>query len=113
MGFSASVHLYNITEGDLSAEKIAEVLTTRWLRTKNGAIENDASIRKASIRSLSKDLKAVIRRFSKIAEGREVSSTVPASVGCPTVLEDLMALLMDDLGRIFFRSLNDSIEACR
>lgn len=97
----------------LSACEVAHGLTLTWLKNKNGACDNNVRVRRSSLRSLAKDLNSVVEQFSHIGLHKVAGSTDAPSDAPTSFLEDLMTLLMDDLGKHLFRGLEDPAEACR
>lgn len=87
-----------------SAHEASKAFLASWQKNINGAGDGDVSIRKIAMQTLSEDLHKLFHH------GRDMCDPHQASV---SYLEDVMALLMEDLAKVFFRGLSDSTEACR
>lgn len=97
----------------LSARDVAGTLVAGWLKNINGAADSDVGIRKAAMKSLSRDLHAVVRQFDDTPAATQSSPSVDTPEKPASFLEDLMTLLMDALAKIVFKGLADPAEACR
>lgn len=100
----------------LCPEAVASTLLASWLKNKNGATDGDVRVRKEALHTLDHDLAEVVRRFGYDVKVGEPTSTVPGDNppnSSTPFLEDVMAILMDDLARTLFKGLTDPAEVCR
>lgn len=97
----------------VSVQDVSEALLADWLRNKHGAADRDVSVRKTAFQSLAKDISAVVKQFGEIPSPIPTAPSANPSGNETSFLEDLMTILMDDLGRIMFNGLADPAEACR
>lgn len=100
--------------GSLPTDELASTLLVSWLKNINGAADVDVCVRKAAFRMLTQDIEGVVERFSDVGVITvDVLMDKNTAVASTSVLEDLMTILMDDLGRTLFKGLADPAEACR
>lgn len=97
----------------VSVQDVSETLLAGWLRNKHGAADRDTSVRKSALQKLAKDISAVVKEFGEIPSPIPTAPSANPSENETSFLEDLMAILMDDLARILFNGLADPAEACR
>lgn len=92
---------------------VSEALLADWLRNKHGAADSDVSVRKPALQNLAQDMSAVVTQFGDMPSHIPTAPSANPSESKASFLEDLVTILMDDLGRIMFNGLADPAEACR
>ncbi len=96
-----------------SANDVATRLLASWVKNKHGAADGDVSIRKAALQSLGINLQAVVQEIGGAPMSCQSAPSAGPHESPITFLEDVMAILMEDLAKVVFKGLADPTEACR
>lgn len=96
-----------------SAQDIARSLLASWQKNKNGAADGDVSTRKIAMQNLTRDLQAVVQQIGEVPLPIQNAPSAGPHASSGTFLEEVMAILMEDLAKVMFKGLADPAEACR